>query len=45
MADKECCVLTLPLQTENWQEHIIEKKDLLLWSISKINLLLKNYED
>lgn len=26
MADKECCVLTLPLQTEIWQEHIIEKR-------------------
>lgn len=26
MANKECCVLTLPLQTEIWQEHIIEKR-------------------
>lgn len=26
MADKECCALTLPLQTEIWQEHIIEKR-------------------
>lgn len=26
MADKECCVLTLPLQTEIWQEHMIEKR-------------------
>lgn len=26
MAYKECCVLTLPLQTEIWQEHIIEKR-------------------
>ena len=26
MADKECCVLTFPLQTEIWQEHIIEKR-------------------
>lgn len=26
MADKECCVLTLPLHTEIWQEHIIEKR-------------------
>lgn len=26
MAVKECCVLTLPLQTEIWQEHIIEKR-------------------
>nr|WP_294672148.1 transposase [uncultured Ruminococcus sp.] len=26
MADKECCVLILPLQTEIWQEHIIEKR-------------------
>lgn len=25
-SDKACCVLTLPLLTEPWQEHIIEKR-------------------
>ena len=24
--EKACCVLTLPLLTEPWQEHIIEKR-------------------
>lgn len=30
--EQSCCVLTLPLLTEPWQEHIIEK-DSPLWSI------------
>ena len=48
--EQNCCVLTLPLLTEPWQEHIIEtrfrimeqfKNDLIRYELNKLKQLYR----